>query len=196
MNSGIFFRGMAYGRRSRDQRGGFTLIELMVVVAIIGLLASVAVPSFMRNAKKAKSSEALVQLSKIYTSSRTYILELHSAVGTGVTLPTQFPDPEAITPAQSCCTFTGQKCVPAAGTWATPTWSALQFTVDMPHYYRYAYASTGSANPGPGSNFHAQAYGDLNCDTKYSTFELYGEWNNLDHDVHGSAGFYTNDPLE
>jgi type IV pilus assembly protein PilA len=50
----------------RDE-SGFTLIELMVVVAIIGVLSAIAVPNFKKYQAKAKQSEAKIQLAAIYT---------------------------------------------------------------------------------------------------------------------------------
>ncbi len=66
-------------RRTRPMGGkGFTLIELMIVVAIIGILAAIAVGLFSGFAKRAKQSEAKELLSAIYTSEATYFAETNA----------------------------------------------------------------------------------------------------------------------
>ena len=54
---------------------GFTLIELMIVVAIIGILAAIAIPNFLRFQAKSKQSEAKTNLGGIFTAQTAYFGE-------------------------------------------------------------------------------------------------------------------------
>lgn len=63
--------------KSLKRQGGFTLVELMVVVAIIGLLSAVAVPNFKKYQAKAKISEAKLQLSAAYTAEQSFFSDFN-----------------------------------------------------------------------------------------------------------------------
>ena len=59
----------------RRNQKGFTLIELMIVIAIIGILAAIAIPNFLNYQCKAKQSEAKSNLGNIRTSEEAYFAE-------------------------------------------------------------------------------------------------------------------------
>lgn len=62
---------------SLKRQDGFTLVELMVVVAIIGLLSAVAIPNFKKYQAKAKISEAKLQLSAAYTAESSFFSDFN-----------------------------------------------------------------------------------------------------------------------
>ena len=62
-------------------RKGFTLIELMIVVAIIGILAAIAIPNFLRFQARAKQSEARQNLGAIFTAYNTYMADNNTFPG-------------------------------------------------------------------------------------------------------------------
>ena len=66
------------------RRGGFTLVEIMIVVAIIALLAAIAVPGFLRARKRSQASRILNDLRLIDSAVDQYAIETNKASGATV----------------------------------------------------------------------------------------------------------------
>lgn len=166
----------------------------MIAVAIIGILAAIAVPSYIKWIYKAKTGEAKKGLKKIYDGARTYIMDPVRERDGIKSIPEQFPTTSPVTPAASCCTAGGSdRCVPNRLVWETPTWNALGFAMEEPHYYRYEFISR---RVGHQAEFTARAHGDLDCDGVESLYEISGFKNFQGADMSGTANFYSERPLE
>ena len=63
------------------RRGGFTLVEIMIVVAIIALLAAIAVPGFLRARKRSQASRILNDLRLIDAAVDQYAIETNKSTG-------------------------------------------------------------------------------------------------------------------
>lgn len=157
---------------------GFTLIELMIVVAIIAILAVVAVPQFTKYMRQAKSAEATELLDLIKKGSSTYY-STPRTLSNGSHTDCQFPFSAVLTPTdKTCCNSGGggvdtdvdDRCDANPNQWSNLTWSALKFAITDQHYFTYQYLSNGVSMSGALAT--GKAHADLDCDSYVSTFSL------------------------
>ena len=163
---------------------GFTLVELMIVVAIVGVLAALAiygVRKYINNAKTAEARNALGQLSK--DASAAYDREGMPgsvlAPGSVAAASNQLCKAAQTTVPGNQDSIKGQKYQSDPTEWAADAddrtgWKCLKFHVKDPQYYMYQYYSDETGD-GAGVRFEAYAFGDLNGDSKLSTFKLAGQ---------------------
>jgi type IV pilus assembly protein PilA len=165
----------------------------MIVVAILGILAAVAIPAMVKYLRRAKTTEAVDKLAYLYRMAAIYAQSERFTRGlASASVPAQFPAPAGPTPAVPPA---GIRQSDPPGTWdSDPTWHALAFgfSAGDPHYYAYQFDSSGS---GTGALFTARALGDLDGDGLRSTFERAARLD-ANQTVQGSGGIYMESELE
>src|SRR3954469_4062430 len=167
----------------------FTLVALMIVVTILGILAAVAIPAFLRYMTRAKTSEAVVNIQAICDGAVSYFNNERYGQGTGATLnPRQFPPSIGRTPA----TVGATKQPVNLAQWQSPTWQSLSFQLMTPNYFGYSFTSSGTITT---SAFSVDANGDLDGNTTLSTFERAGQAR-ADYSVELSPGLYIVNEME
>jgi len=158
-------------------------------VAIIGILAAVAIPAYVKYMYRSRTVEATMNLRTMYDGAIAYYVGEHSD-SSGNVLMKQFPGNAGPTPA----VMPGaNKHVPIPGEFGAPEWSALDFAVTDPYQYQYSFATvSGAGTPTPFAAMTAQ--GDLDGDTVYSTYQRHIQGN---HDtVTGDAALYIDKEIE
>jgi type IV pilus assembly protein PilA len=137
--------------RLLKSKKGFTLIELMIVVAIIGILAAIAIPNFLTFRLKAKTSEAKSNLGAIRTVEEAYKAEEDE----------YYPNAGTIARYPGSVGTTKQVWTASA-----TAFSALGFEPAGQVYYDYCISACTD------TTFTADAYGDLDGDSVEARFQV------------------------
>ena len=160
----------------RKKSKGFTLIELMIVVAIIAILAAIAIPQYKKFQLKAKTSEAKANLDAIRVAEESWAAE-HDEYLTAAETPNTPPT-------------SSKRAWPASsGTGGVDQFNSLGFKPAGAVYYNYSVASgdkRGSLSSASGSNGQTNANdntiditmiaeGDLDGDGAFSYYGLVDE---------------------
>jgi prepilin-type N-terminal cleavage/methylation domain-containing protein len=118
------------GVKQGRMESGFTLIELMIVVAIIGVLSAVAIPAFLSDVRKAKLTEVEFSINKVGKSLRMYYAD-HNDIP---------PSSTGYVPASGCTVGTGKFQAAPQSVWdADPGFSEMGFHLNEPGYFEYTW---------------------------------------------------------
>ena len=114
-----------------DLRGGFTMLETMVVVAIVAILAAVALPSYAGYVKRAHILEAVARLSDAREQMETYFQDARSYVDGSGACGAAPPSPGTGDAFALTCTATATTYLYTATGLSTKGMDAFVFTVDQ-----------------------------------------------------------------
>lgn len=134
--------------RQARARAGFTLIEMMISVAIIGILAAIAIPAFQNYQNRSKRSEAMANVVAIARMQQGHFAEFNTHLGVALSQPG--PASGSLGPSQRIWT-------PAADT----AFSALGWRPEGNVYFDYDVNVEEGSCPGC---FTVSAYGDIEGD--------------------------------
>lgn len=126
-------------RRLRRRTNGWTLVELMIVVAITAILAATALPAFMNYASRSKASEARVNMKSICDGVHAYFDTSHGNASSHY-----LPDDSGLTPPVVAAARKNNIQQATSEGWflTNPSWREIGFAPSSGFYYSYQFTST------------------------------------------------------